>query len=196
MIIQELQELLPQALVPVQVAKLLKTYGEEAAFQAVCRICSVDSNDEYAASIEALEHIYDFVERDYDEANDIEMMYFSDQTIMEYYRLCREDARLRKIPFEKSPLVRKAADHVREWLYEAECYYCGYELRIDPEKQWGCGIFFECFTEMFWEYYPLLRRLLNALAFFKAELPALRREVDALKRPFAIVPYTPKGAAI
>lgn len=191
----DLQDRFFDALVVVRVAKLLKDHGREDAFQLIRDCYCADYDDEYPASIEALENISDFFRHDYDDESDMERMYFSDRAIMEYYRLCREDARLRKIPFEESPLVKKAEDYVQEWMNEPGCYYCGYGIKLDPEEQWGCGIIFDYSAYDFYEYYPLLQRMLHVLDFYRDELPTLRREVDALKRPFAIVPYLPKGGA-
>lgn len=195
MTMEELNEVFPCAVIPLRIAKLLKDSGLEQAFQTIRDDYRVDYDDEYPASLDALGLISDFFEGDYDEEQGISSMYFSDRTIMEYYRLCKEEARLKKIPFQASAYVHKAEGNVRRWLDSSGCYYCDYQIKIDTEKQWGCGIAFLFDSDQFYEFYPLLYNMLGALNFYKRELPALRREVDALKRPFAIVPYQPKGGA-
>jgi len=195
MTMEELDDVLSQALIPVRVAKLLKDNGMEQAFQVIRDGYLVDYYDEFPASIEALENISDYFEGDYNEDEDISTMFFSDQSIMEYYRLCQEETRIKKIRFEESVHVYKAAERVRGWLEAPGCYYCDYRLEIKPAEQWGCGILFLYDPNYFYEFYPLLYNMLGALSFYKESLPALRREVDELKRPFAIVPYDPKGAA-
>ena len=165
------------------------------AFQLIRDDYCADYDDEYPATFDALGLISDFFESDHDEEQGISTMYFSDQTLMEYYRLCREETRLKKIPFQASVYVRQAEMNVQKWLDSPDCYYCDYQLKIEPEKQWGCGIVFLFDSDYFNEFYPLIYNMLGALNFYKTNLPALRREVDALKRPFAIVPYEPKGAA-
>ena len=176
-------------------AKLLKEHSKEDAFQLICHTCCIDSDFEYQACVNALENISDFFQSDCDENDDddAEILYFSDRTMMEYYWLCREYARLKEISFDVCPYVRNAKKHAREWLYVNGCYYCSYELEIDLEKAWGCGIRFEYSTCEFWEFLPLLERMLEVLDFYKTELPKLRSEMEGLKRPYAlaVIPAEP-----
>lgn len=181
-----------QITIPVRVAKLLKDNGMEQAFQTIRDRYCVNYDDKYSVLIDALENLCGHVDNDYDEEDMIATMYFSDQTIMEYYRLCLEEARLKKIPFSETPSVQRAEWNVREWMDAPGCYY---ELRIETQKEWGCGIVFEYDAEYFYEFYALLSRMLPVLVFYKESLPAFRWEVEQLKRPFAIVPYHSKGAA-
>lgn len=76
---------------------------------------------------------------------------------------------MKKIPFDQCPYVRDAEGHAREWLYVNGCYYCAYELKLNPEEAWGCGIRFEYSTCEFWEFCPLLERMLEVLDFYKTE---------------------------
>lgn len=195
MTIKELSEFFSQTIIPLRIAKLLKSNGMELAFQTIRDEYHVDYDDEYPAALDALGLLSDFFEDDYDEEQGISTMYFSDQTIMEYYRLCREEARLKNFSFWRSSYVRQAERNVQRWLDAPDCYYCDYQLRVDLEEQWGCGIVFLYDPDYFNDFYPLVYNMLGALNFYKESLPALRREVDRLKRPFAIVPYEPKGAA-
>lgn len=195
MTMEELNEVFSCVMIPVRIAKLFKDKGMDQAFQLIRDDYCADYDDEYPATFDALGLISDFFESDHDEEQGISTMYFSDQTLMEYYRLCREETRLKKIPFQASVYVRQAEMNVQRWLDSPDCYYCDYQLKIEPEKQWGCGIVFLFDSDYFNEFYPLIYNMLGALNFYKTNLPALRREVDALKRPFAIVPYEPKGAA-
>ncbi len=195
MTMEELNEVFSCVMIPVRIAKLFKDKGMDQAFQLIRDDYCADYDDEYPATFDALGLISDFFESDHDEEQGISTMYFSDQTLMEYYRLCREETRLKKIPFQASVYVRQAEMNVQKWLDSPDCYYCDYQLKIEPEKQWGCGIVFLFDSDYFNEFYPLIYNMLGALNFYKTNLPALRREVDALKRPFAIVPYEPKGAA-
>lgn len=195
MTFSDFQDFFPRAVTGVQVAKLLWDYQKRDAFKDVCTGSPIDEDCEYMTVIEALHSICDYVSSDDESDEEASYFYFSDQTIMEYYRLCQEYARMKGLPFGECTLVQEAANHVREWLEVIDCYYCGYELETDTEKQWGCGIRFLYDMDYFWEFYPLLQRMLKVLSFFQEKLPALRREVDATKRPFAIVPYEPKGAA-
>lgn len=195
MTMEELNEVFSCVMIPVRIAKLFKDKGMDQAFQLIRDDYCADYDDEYPATFDALGLISDFFESDNDEEQGISTMYFSDQTLMEYYRLCREETRLKKIPFQASVYVRQAEMNVQKWLDSPDCYYCDYQLKIEPEKQWGCGIVFLFDSDYFNEFYHLIYNMLGALNFYKTNLPALRREVDALKRPFAIVHYEPKGAA-
>lgn len=194
MTMEELSEAIFQVLIPVRVAKLLKDNQADTAFEIVRDCYCVDYDDEYPASIDALENICDYFDHDCCEDEDAYFMYFSDRAIVEYYYLCREEARLKNIPLGESVHVYQAEKKVRHWLDVPGCYYCDYQLKVEPTEPWGCGIFF-LYGYEFYEFYPLLQRMLGVLNFYKQSLPALRREVDELKRPFAIVPYQPKGAA-
>lgn len=195
MTMSDLSESIWELTIPVRVAKLLKENGMEQAFQNILEEYSIDCDGEYWVSIYALENLCDHVENDYDEQEEIVTMYFSDRTVMEYYRLCQDEARLTQVPFSETPSVKQAEENVRKCLDVPECYYCGYWLRVEPEEEWGYGIVFEYDASYFYEFYALLSRMVQVLVFYRENLPALRREVDQLKRPFAIVPYQPKGAA-
>ncbi len=195
MTMEELSEVFSQAIIPLRIAKLLKDKGQEQAFETIRDCYHIDDEDEFPALLDALGAISDFFD-DYDEEQGISAMYFSDQSIKEYYWLCREETRLKKIPFWKSAYVSRAAANARRWLDSPGCYYCDYQLKTDLEEPWGCGIVFLYDPDYFYEFYPLLHNMLGALSFYKEHLPALRREVDQLKRPFAIVPYTPKGDSL
>lgn len=191
--LSDLLDSFSSALAVVRVAKLLKDHNREGAFQMLCYTCCVDPDFEYQAYLNALENISDFYRSDCNEADDAEILYFSDRTMMEYYWLCREYARLKEIPFDVCPYVGNAKKHAREWLYVDGCYYCSYELEIDLEKKWGCGIWFTYYSSEFWEFIPLLERMLEVLDFYKAELSKLRSEVEGLKRPYAlaVIPAEP-----
>lgn len=142
MTMEELNEVFSCVMIPVRIAKLFKDKGMDQAFQLIRDDYCADYDDEYPATFDALGLISDFFESDHDEEQGISTMYFSDQTLMEYYRLCREETRLKKIPFQASVYVRQAEMNVQKWLDSPDCYYCDYQLKIEPEKQWGCGIVF------------------------------------------------------
>ena len=194
---EELAEIIRPALTPVRAALLLKQYGKDDVFQQICTYYAVNPDEDLSAYYDALAYISDYFEAsDADESSDdVASMYFSDRDMMEYYRLCREFARLNHLPFEECCPVLKAKSHVQEWMGADGCYYCGYTLQTDTTTEWGCGILFQYCVYEFWEFFPLLQRTLEALAFYKRELPALRHEVDDLKRNYAlaIIPNnTPK----
>ena len=191
--ISDLSESLIGILNMVRVAKALKDHGKGSAFQAISGY-PCDPYFEQEVCVRALEEMCCHFRADYDEENEIENLFFSDHSLMEYYRLCREHARLAQISFERSPWVARAVAHVREWLDVEDCYYCSYELKTEPGAEWGCGIQFQYDASYFWEFPFLALRMLAALAFYEWELPTLRVEVDRLKRPYALVLVPPKAA--
>lgn len=195
MTMSDLNESFWQLTVSVRVAKLLKDNGMEQLFEGIRDRYAVDCDSEYWVAIEALENLCEYVESNYNEYDETGTMYFSDQTIMEYFRLSLEEARLKKIRFTQTPSVQRAIRSAKEWMEAPGCYYCAYLLKLRPKQEWGCGILFEYDGSYFCEFYALLSRMVQVLAFYRENLPALRREVDQLKKVFAIVPYQPKGAA-
>ena len=136
--ISDLSESLIGILNMVRVAKALKDHGKGSAFQAISGY-PCDPYFEQEVCVRALEEMCCHFRADYDEENEIENLFFSDHSLMEYYRLCREHARLAQISFERSPWVARAVAHVREWLDVEDCYYCSYELKTEPGAEWAAA---------------------------------------------------------
>lgn len=57
---------------------------------------AIDSDNCFTFAMEALENVCDFVACNYNEERMVSSYYFSDESIMEYYRLCRKYSKDRK----------------------------------------------------------------------------------------------------
>lgn len=152
---------------------------------------AIDSDNCYTFSLEALEHICDFVAADYNEEREVSSYYFSDESIMKYYRLCRKYSKQKGISLKENPYMQRAEQEVSEWL-SSSCYYCGYILQTKLNHEWASGIVFY-YDVNFFEFDALLERMVNIIDFFRCEVETLDNECETVK--FIAIPIEEKRAA-
>lgn len=140
---------------------------------------TVDADDFFALGYEAIEYISDYVFSYYSEYSGDSSFYFSDDSIMEYYRLCREYSKLKGISLKDNPYMKKAEDTVRENL-DSSCYYCYYRLKTKVNHRLAAGIVFY-FSCDFYEYESLVYRMADVIDFYRNEVCVLKDEVRRLK---------------
>lgn len=120
---------------------------------------ALDSDNCFAFALEALDRICDFVAINYNEQSELNGYYFSDTSIMEYYRLCRKYSEQNGVKLEDNKYIQRAKQEVDECL-NSECYYCYYLLQTKTNHDWASGIVFY-YDENFYEFDALLERMVG-----------------------------------
>ena len=126
----------------------------------------------------------DYLSLDYDENYAQDHLYFSFQSMMQYYRLIREYGSLHSIKLCENPYVEKAEDMLDSAFYP--CTWDGgiswsYQKKIGSE--WSSGIVVEI-DGYFHSEYELLEALLAIDEWYKAEVQELEK---VLKKERALV---------
>lgn len=84
---------------------------------------------------------------------------------------------------KKNPYMLRAAQEMRENMYEDGCYYCDYWLQTKINHKWASGIVFRYDIGYFSEFLALFSRLLYVFEFYTETVKELRAEVEKLKKP-------------
>lgn len=103
--------------------------------------------------------------------------YFSDDTMMEYYRLCREYCRIFGVSLKDNPFMKQAGAYVSQMLADISGYYDWF-LHTRINHKWASGIVImhgETFDSQ--GYMELLEALLEIFSFYEAELSALKKSI-------------------
>ena len=135
---------------------------------------SLDADNFYDAVLCALEGCCDFVKCNYDENSEDSSFYFSDPCMLEYYRLCRTYSSRRGIKLKDNPFMKKAGRYVYESL--SGPYTCDYILHTKINREHASGIYFVHSVE-FYDYLPLLEKMLDILQFYKDGAAKLKAEL-------------------
>ena len=136
----------------------------------------IDPDDSYWFANGALEMICDYVDMKYDEEREVTSYYFSDESIMEYFKYCRQYAKIKGVKLQDCDYMKKANDKVHEQL-ESGCYYCDFHMETKINHEWASGIVFQ-FDANFYEFEALLLRILEIISFFRSEVVELKKEMD------------------
>lgn len=131
---------------------------------------------------EGMNLLCDFMREYYNEVIDVGTFYFSSNTMMEYYRLCREYGKLKRIPLTENPYLLRAKNHIHSQMNVDGCYYCSYHLQTKINHKWASGIVFNYDNSYFYEFSSLFSRLLYVFHFYDCTVKELRKEVDNLRR--------------
>lgn len=155
-------------------AALFATYGRLDAlinlgYEEPCE-------SEYDIFWETLGMIMDFVDSDYIEEYEVNTWYFSDRSMMEYYRLCRIYGSGHRLKLRDNPYIQKAQEYVESCMDFGERYGYGWLLQTKVNHQWASGIVFRTDCNFCGEF-DLIVALLEIQAWYKEALYPLRKKL-------------------
>ncbi len=177
---------LQMALLVLQVYAMM---NEEGSWSFNDSIGVLDGDFYYDTVFDALTSCFAYTHMSGDE--DESYFYFSDPCFTNYFRLCREHSRRRRLKLKKNPFVIRAKQFVDSQL--SGPYTCSHKLRIKKGK-WGSGLYFYYSCD-FTEEFELLERLLVIKRFFLSEITELKAELAKPTALAVITPFSGKAAA-
>lgn len=101
----------------------------------------------------------------------------------EYYDLCREYGRLKKVKFRKNPYVTKAKDYMISEMQSINSYCFDFAIfapKKNVKKKYPCLFIVQ--TAEFWQPVQFIDALYNIRSFFKTETISLKKEIAKEKR--------------
>ena len=125
----------------------------------------------------------DFADNQYREVWEVDHWYFSNESMVEYYRLCRIYSQSYRIKLSANPYMEKA----RRFVNSAMNLYCtGYDwhLQTKVNHKWASGIVFE--TDCYFNgEMEILEALLEIQAWYNREVVELRNLLEKeAQKPF------------
>lgn len=124
----------------IRIARMMYAYGKldemiDLGFDS-------PSEDHYMMWYELLSLVADAIWQDYDESYDVNKWYFSNRSMVEYYRLCRVYGDAHKLKLKDNPYMKEAERFVESCMdLDDSCGY-GWRLNTGVNHEWASGIVF------------------------------------------------------
>jgi len=160
--------------IPIMVAKVLQDVGREKGYLERFGASEAEPDDYYVYICEGMGEARDFwFSQEVGPCMDT-CWYFSDQGMMDFYRLCRDWSRQRSVRLKDNPYMKQAEREVYEQMGFNSWYYT-YHLHTRVNHRWASGIAFYCSPESNQEF-PLLRALAEIFDYYWQTAKPLRYE--------------------
>lgn len=172
---EQISEVLPS----IAIARLFYEYGRlDAMLKA-----GFDSPDSeiYMMFWELIDATADFVHYDYDEGWNVAKWYFSNEDMVEYYRLCRTYSALHGMKLKDNPYMQEAQRFVETIMDFNGQYGYAWYLCTRVNHKWASGLVFRT-DEYFNAEYDLLEALLTIGDWYTRGLKRLRGIIEEEKR--------------
>lgn len=122
----------------LRVAALFAAYGK---LDDVIKIGFADtSNGFWDWYYELLEVAMHCIDMDFVDEYEINTWYFSDENMMEYYRLCRTYGRAHRVKLKDNPFMREAQLAVENAMELGSSYGYGWSLNTKINHKWASGL--------------------------------------------------------
>lgn len=169
-------EFFETSLIAILVGKVLSDVGREKDYLSGIGSSEIEADDYYTYITEGLLVVCDFW--DSKEVGPFldTCWFFSDRSMMEFYRLCRDWSKQRGIPLRRNPYMEWAKREVEEQLDGIYSYYSSYRLSTRVNHKWASGIAFYLSPE-FNQEFSLLRALAYIFDYYRQMTKELRYEI-------------------
>jgi hypothetical protein len=138
--------------------------------------CDAEYEVGYLGLFYVTERVWYHRTSDPDYGSEVETFYFSNRDIMEYYRLCREYGKRRRVKLSANPYMLEAKRFVNDCLDQG-CPVCDYLLQTKINHDWASGIVFRMWPEFEW-HFELLTLINNIFMYYKEQLQKLKKELE------------------
>lgn len=161
--------------IPIMVGKILYDAGREKRYLKGLGSEGAEPDDYYTYIWEGLTEICDFqCGREVGPYMD-SCWYFSDQSMMDFYRLCRDWSKQRGIRLKDNPYMKQASREAAERMrLDSWCYT--YHLHTGVHHKWASGIAIYSSCE-FNQDFRLLVALAELFAYYKQMTKELRYDI-------------------
>ena len=169
-------EYFEMSLIPIMVGKVLSDVGREKDYLERIGASPIEAEDYFSYIIEGLTTVCDFWEgREVGPYMDY-CWFFSDQSMMDFYRLCRDWSRQRGIGLKDNPYMRHAEQELEEQLDSIHSCYYVYRYSTKVNHRWASGITLYISPE-FNQEFALLKALAYLFDYYKRTAERLRYEI-------------------
>lgn len=169
-------EFFETSLIAILVGKALSDVGREKNYLEGIGSTSIEADDYYSYIMEGLIAICDFwCGQEVGPYMD-SCWFFSDQGMMEFYRLCRDWSKQRGIPLRRNPYMERARLEVEEQLNSINSYCYNYRFSTKVNHQWASGITLYLSPE-FNQEFPLLMTLAHIFDYYRQTAKKLQYEI-------------------
>ena len=141
-----IEEVIPS----LRCALLLHDYGR--LDEVIAAGCTELQDDFLELWYEAIGHTMDCIYSDYLDAYELNIWYFSDSAMMDYYRLCRVYSRGHRMKLKDNPYMAMAEDAVESSMEFGTTYGYGWRLQTGVGHKWASGIVFRSDCQFYGEY--------------------------------------------
>jgi len=173
-----------RALLMVYAAKLMVDNGKEEDFRRGLSGWAVDSDDCYSMIWEALPYACDEMFNKYYENSETERFWFFDQSMIDFYKLCRAYNERNGIAPDKdpnlNPYFKEAGVFVGEEL-SFRAFTCDYALHTDVTRKGRCRIVFvyDCYFD---GLFHLMRGVYAVFSYYRQKAKELRELLDVSEK--------------
>lgn len=156
--------------------KLMFDSGKgEGLFNAFEKV-RFDPEYQYELFWEALMYASDFYDEKYHEDDDATEYTLSDKVVTEYYVLCKQYGRRKRIRFKDNPYVKKADDYVTEQMNAIRDYGIGWNLFTKTTGEYTSALNIWLYPG-FIQTVELIESILDVFDFYEKEIQTLRAEL-------------------
>ena len=164
------------SLIPIFVGKVLYDTGREEDYLKGIGSEAVIMEDYFSYIAEGLTTICDFWDgREVGPYIDY-CWFFSDRSMMDFYRLCRDWSRQRGIRLKDNPYMEQARLELEEQLDSLNSCYYTYRFSTKVNHRWASGITLY-FSPEFNQEFSLLKALAHIFDYYKHMAERLRYEI-------------------
>ena len=157
--------------------KLMMDFNKGKELLNMYRNCEFDPDYQFDLFYMALQESAEFFESDVDKDDDsIYIHTLSDKVVTEYYRLCKQYSRRKKVKFKDNPYVKKADDYVAGQMNGINDWGISWELITDTKSEYSSLIKVYLYPE-FMQTVELIESILYSLDFYKNEIEILKAEL-------------------
>lgn len=169
-------EYFEMSLIPIMVGKVLSDVGREKDYLEGIGASPIVAEDYFSYILEGLITVCDFWEgREVGPYMD-SCWFFSDQSMMDFYRLCRDWSRQRGILLTNNPYMERARIELEEQLNSINSYYYTFRYSTKVNHRWASGITLYLSPE-FNQEFSLLKALAHIFDYYKHMVEELRYEI-------------------
>ena len=168
---EEISELLPS----ISVAHLFFSFGK---LEEMIGLGFDEPTDEFFSLFyEVIGATVDFLNCDYLDYYDVNKWYFSNKSMVEYYRLCRVYGSAHGLKLKDNPYMRQAQRFIENVMDFDYCEGYSWHLNTKMNHEWASGIVF-CTDCYFNGEYRLLEALLEIGRWYEDGVKRLREVLE------------------
>ena len=139
--------------------------------------CEIDPDFECELFLDAMGYAVEFLSVHYIESEDCEEYFMADETMTEYYRLCRDYGRKCGIKWKMNPYVQKADQMVKQSMDTITDYGFSWKISTGVRHKYASSLHFYRYPD-FMQTVQLIESVLEIFEFYHTEIKILKAELS------------------